>query len=116
MAELFRVAQSKGITLDDADLDEEEDDDVEDGDMDDSDELGLSASGMPPEEEEGSATFTDDKLYSEVKERVLDTAGGFVEFVTGVRDDDDEDDDETSDVKAEDAPKPYEPPKKIPGE
>ncbi|GKY93365.1 hypothetical protein MPSEU_000304100 [Mayamaea pseudoterrestris] len=121
MAELFRVAQSKGISLEPTDLDQDDDDDLEDDDDDSSDELGLSATGMPPEEEEEenspAATFTDDKLYSEVKERVLDTAGGFVEYVKGVKEDegdDDDDDDDANDTKADDTPKVYVPPTKVP--
>ena len=54
----------------------------------------------------GNVSLTDTQLYSEVKERVLDTAGGFVELVGGPREDDDEDDDSS--------PKPYEPPSVVP--
>ena len=53
-------------------------------------------------------SLTDDQLYSEVKERVLDTAGGFVDLVGGA--DTDDDDGEADD----DAPKPYEPPATVP--
>ena len=54
----------------------------------------------------GNVSLTDTQLYSEVKERVLDTAGGFVELVGGPREDDDDEDDS--------APKAYEPPSVVP--
>jgi hypothetical protein len=50
--------------------------------------------------------LTNDQLYSEVKERVLDTAGGFLELVGGAREDDEDDEEST--------PKAYEPPTMVP--
>jgi hypothetical protein len=45
----------------------------------------------------GNVTLTNDQLYSEVKERVLESAGGFLAYVQGAKDDDDDDDDEDID-------------------
>ena len=42
----------------------------------------------------GNVSLTNDQLYSEVKERVLDTAGGFVEYVKRVREEEDDDDED----------------------
>lgn len=53
--------------------------------------------------------MTNDHLYSEVKERVLDTAGGFVDFVRGANEEDDDSDDMDSVT-----PKEYVPPMTVP--
>jgi hypothetical protein len=105
-AEFLKMAQSKGIELDANELDDDDEEEEEESDD----------TGIPEEEEEEdrsglTVTLTDDKLYSEVKERVLDTAGGFVEFVKGAKDEDDEASEEDEEVK----PKVYEPPSKVPG-
>ena len=101
-AELFKMASSKGIGIDENDLlDEDEDDDDDDEDDDDDDEevnipqgainafLGYDT-GDVGEKLSGNVSLTDDQLYSEVKERVLDTAGGFVDFVKGAQSEEDE--------------------------
>lgn len=120
-AEFFKMAQAKGIdlTADDM-LDEEEDEEEEDEDDDDDEEapnfpqgainafLGYDT-GDVGEKLAGNVSLTDDQLYSEVKERVLDTAGGFVEMVRGASDDDDEEDE-----LGGGEPKPYEPPTTVP--
>ncbi len=119
-AQLFQMAQAKGVSLGADDLEEEEDDedDDEDDDVDDEVEsnfpqgainafLGYDT-GDVGEKLAGNVSLTNDQLYSEVKERVLDTAGGFVDFVTGASDDD-EDDEEAVDV-----PKVYVPPITVP--
>lgn len=122
-AELFKMAQAKGIRVDKNDLFEEEDEeDGEEEDDDDEDEpepnipqgainafLGYDT-GNVGEKLAGNVTLTNDQLYSEVKERVLDTAGGFVDFVKGASDDEDEDDEDAEDGK----PKPYEAPTTFP--
>jgi hypothetical protein len=121
-AQFFQMAQAKGVTLDDDDLlddeeDEEEDYEVEntvdDGDDDDDDD---DDDDEEPNIPQGAVDafldkkLTDDRLYSEVKERVLDTAGGFVDMVRGPSDDDDDDDDadDMGDVI------PYSPPMIVP--
>jgi hypothetical protein len=118
-AQFFQMAQAKGVTLDDDDLLDDEDDDndddedyeventVDDDDDDDDDE--------EPNIPQGAVDafldkkLTDDRLYSEVKERVLDTAGGFVDMVRGPSDDDDDDDEYGNDTN-----KPYSPPMVVP--
>lgn len=122
-AELFKMAQAKGISSDlDEDYDDE-DDEVEDDDEDDDEEevnipqgainafLGYDT-GDVGEKLAGNVSLTDDQLYSEVKERVLDTAGGFVEFVgKGIDAPDDDGDDSDSD---DDQPKVYTAPTTVP--
>jgi len=133
-AELFRMAQEKGIGVDDSDFmdsdeddEEEEDEEEEDDEEDDEEEanypqgainafLGYDAND-PGEYLAGNVSLTNDQLYSEVKERVLDTAGGFVDFVKGAQDTDDDDEDEDSDEDEafeEAGPKPYVPPTMVP--
>lgn len=123
-AELFKAAQDRGIQLDEEGLDE---DDEEEEDADDVEEeedegepnipqgainafLGYETNpdvgGLA-----GNVSITDSELYSAVKERVLDTAGGFVDFVRKA-DDEDDDDDENDDTLATD--EPYTPPETIP--
>ncbi|KAG7374817.1 hypothetical protein IV203_013912 [Nitzschia inconspicua] len=130
-AQFFQMAQAKGVTLDEEDLMEEEDDDYDDyddasmSDDDDDDDddvepnipqgainafLGYDT-GNVGEKLAGKVDLTDDQLYSEVKERVLDTAGGFVDMIRGPSDDDDDDD---SDVGSGGENKPYEAPTKVP--
>lgn len=126
-AQLFQMAQAKGVRLDEDDLMDDDDDDDTDyyaaqpqGDYDDDDDeeemnfpqgainafLGYDT-GNVGERLAGNVELTDDQLYSEVKERVLDTAGGFVDMVRGA-DEDYEDDEDTT------TPKPYEPPTTVP--
>jgi hypothetical protein len=114
-AMFFKMAQEKGIGQESLELDEDEDEDEDEDDEDDDegeeeqDLLALEAADV---------TLTDDQLYSEVKERVLDTAGGFVDFVKGAKgddtDDDDEDDDSDGELLDTSTPKPYEPPTTVP--
>eukprot|EP00980_Cylindrotheca_fusiformis_P014899 scaffold4062_cov137-Cylindrotheca_fusiformis.AAC.5 len=119
-AQFFQMAQAKGVSLDENDLiddEEEEDDDEEEDDEDEDDEPNIPQgainaflgydTGDVGDKLAGNVSLTDDQLYSEVKERVLDTAGGFLELVGGARDEDEEDDTEST-------PKPYKPPTLIP--
>lgn len=125
-AQLFQMAQAKGVSLnaddllEDEDDEDEDDEEAEDEDEDDDEEpnfpqgainafLGYDT-GEVGDKLAGNVSLTDDQLYSEVKERVLDTAGGFVEYVKGANDSDD-DDDEGGLV---DQPKIYTPPTTIP--
>ncbi len=124
-AEFFKMAQSKGIGLDETDLLEEDDDEDEDEEEDEEVPnipqgavnafLGYDAGIGQDDALAGNVSLTNDQLYSEVKERVLDTAGGFVEYVKGARDEDDEDDeDDDEDNTPMTGPKAYQPPSNIP--
>jgi hypothetical protein len=65
----------------------------------------------------GNVTLTNDQLYSEVKERVLDTAGGLLSYVQSADEDDDDDDDEDGLMRRdelEQQPKPYQVPTTVP--
>ena len=131
-AELFKLAQEKGIGVGAEDLLEEEEDDddlsfeqdLEEDDDDEEEEeeeinipqgainafLGYDT-GDVGEKLAGNVSLTDDQLYSEMKDRVLDTAGGFVELVGGANEDDDDD---SSLGFGEDRNKPYAPPETVP--
>jgi len=104
-ADFFKLAQAKGVTLDDDDLldDDEDDDDDDDDDNDDDEEIsGTEESNTDNDDNDiddvaGEADISDDQLYSGLKERVLDTAGGFVDMVRGPSSDDDNYDDDGND-------------------
>ena len=118
-AQFFQMAQAKGVSIDESDLmeDEDDEDDYEPeydasqygydegyggGGSDDEDDdfepnipqgaidafVGYDASDV---DANPTVDISNDQLYSEVKERVLDTAGGFVEMTRGAIDDDDAD-------------------------
>ena len=119
-AQLFKMAQEKGVSLSEDDLLDDDEEDEEDDEDEEEDEeepnipqgainafLGYDT-GDVGDKLAGNVSLTDDQLYSEVKERVLDTAGGFVELVGGAREDDDDDDMDS------DTPKPYVPPTTVP--
>ena len=121
-SDFFKAIQDRNIQLDDADLlDDEEDDEDEDDDDDDEQEINFPQSAInaalgfdagPGADsmagQDGNVTISNQQVYSELKDRVLDTAGGFVELVGGARDEDDED-------GADDGqPKPYTPPARVP--
>ena len=107
-AEFFQLASQKGLRLDASELDDEEDDEDDDELEEDDDEdeeinipqgavnafLGYDTNPGVGDKLAGNVSLTNDQLYSEVKERVLDTAGGFVQYVQGARDEDDYDDDD----------------------
>lgn len=117
-AEFFKMAQQKGIGLgaDDA-LDDDEEDGEEEDELEEPSTFGGDDTGKVGEQLAGNDSLTDDQLYSEVKERVLDTAGGFVDFVKRAKDDDDDDDGEDTDDRDyfdEDVPKEYHPPLTVP--
>jgi len=107
-AQLFQMAQAKGVSLNADDLLDEEEDEDEDEEEEPNIPQGAINAFLGYDTGDvgdlaGNVSLTDDQLYSEVKDRVLDTAGGFLELVGGASDDDAED--------ALDAgPKPYEPP------
>jgi hypothetical protein len=126
-AQLFQMAQAKGVSLsaedlledddDEEDEDEDDDEDLDDDDDDDEEEPNIPQgainaflgydTGDVGEKLKGEVILTNDQLYSEVKERVLDTAGGFLELVGGANEDDDDDMDSNT-------PKPYQPPTTVP--
>ena len=110
-AQFFQMAQAKGVSIDESDLMEDDDDDEEDeydasqygydagyGYDDDDDDfepnipqgaidafVGYDPSGV---DANPTVDISNDQLYSEVRDRVLDTAGGFVEMTRGVDEDD----------------------------
>jgi hypothetical protein len=125
-AELFKFAQEKGIGVGDNDLldddeeeEEEQDYDAEDDDDEEEEEMNIPQgainaflgydSGGVGEKLAGNVSLTNDQLYSEVKDRVLDTAGGFLELVRGASDDEE---DETEDGEVR--PRQYKPPETVP--
>ena len=139
-AELFKFAQDKGIGVsaddlldydEEDELDDDDDDDDDDDELDDDEEefnipqgainafLGYDT-GDVGEKLAGNVSLTDDQLYSEMKDRVLDTAGGFVELVRGANDDDDDDEEEEEEDGegsldfGEDRPRPYSAPETVP--
>jgi hypothetical protein len=91
LAEFFKLAKERNIELEDDDMD----------DWDDEEDLD--------EEEAKELKLTDGQIDKEVKERVLDTAGGFVEFMKPASDDEDDEKEEE-----QTKPKEYKPPTKIP--
>ena len=121
-AQLFQMAQAKGVSLNANDFlmddDDDEDEDNEDEDDDEEEEVNFPQgainaflgydTGDVGERLAGNVSLTNDQLYSEVKERVLDTAGGFVDFVKGASDDEDDEDEMV------DGPKVYVPPTTVP--
>ena len=111
-AAFFQMAQAKGVSIDESDLMEDDEDDEEeeydpsqygydagygydDGDDDDFEPnipqgaidafVGYDPSGV---DANPTVDISNDQLYSEVRDRVLDTAGGFVEMTRGVDEDD----------------------------
>jgi hypothetical protein len=119
-AQLFQMAQQKGVSVSADDLMDEDDEEDEDDDEEDDDEqepnipqgainafLGYDT-GDVGEKLAGNVSLTDDKIYGDLKERVLDTAGGFVDLVGGANEDDDDEDSEDA------TPKPYQTPETVP--
>lgn len=118
-AELFKFAQQKGIDVGADELVEEDEEDEYDDDEDEDEEINIPQgainaflgydTGDVGEKLAGNVSLTDDQLYSEMKDRVLDTAGGFVELVGGARE---EEDDDLG--FGEDRQRPYSPPETVP--
>jgi hypothetical protein len=123
-SELMKMAEKKGVSLSEEDLeDDDEDEDEEDWEQeaeeeDDEEEqnypqgavnafLGYDA-GNVGDKLAGNVSLTNTQLYSEVKERVLDTAGGFLELVREAKEDDEDDDNDDK------TPKPYQTPTTVP--
>lgn len=95
-SDFAKILQERNIQLNDDDLQELDEDDDEEEDI-------------LEEEDVDDVTLSDDQVYRELDERVLETAGGFVDLLSRPSDDEDEEDDDTSDK-----PKVYEPPKTVP--
>ena len=99
-ADFFKTLQSRNIQLDENDLLDEDDDDEEEDEEEDMNENNV---------------VSDNQVYNELNERVLETAGGFVDLVTGATDDDDDEDDEDDEEEEKKkTPKVYQPPKTFP--
>jgi len=102
-ADFFKLAQAKGVTLDDDDLlddDDDNDDDDDDkisGKEESNTDIDDNGNDIDIDDVAGEVDISDDQLYSGLKERVLDTAGGFVDMVRGPSSDDDNDDDDGND-------------------
>jgi hypothetical protein len=93
---------------------ETEDDDDEDGDEEEMNypQCAINAflgydTGDVGEKLAGNVSLTKYQLYSEVRDRVLDTAGGFVDLVSRPDDDDDSEEDDGK-------PKEHKPPTVVP--
>eukprot|EP01083_Nonionella_stella_P069759 186171_1 len=100
-ADFSKMLQERNIQLDEGDFlddDDEEEDDEDDDDEDD--DTSATAVGS----DSSTSTLSDDQVYRELDERVLETAGGFVDLLSGASEDDDD----------SDKPKVYEPPKEVP--
>jgi len=90
-SDFAKILQERNIQLDDEDLEELNDD------GDDEEEL-------MDEEDVDDVTLSDDQVYRELDERVLETAGGFVELLSGTNEEDGENE----------KPKVYKPPTTVP--
>lgn len=136
-AQFFQMAQAKGVSIDESDLMEDDDDDDDDDYEQEYDPSQYAYGGGEDEDDDvepnipqgaidafvgydssdvdanPTVDISNDQLYSEVKERVLDTAGGFVEMTRGAIDDDD-DDDEYQDGGDDDNVQEYVPPMTVP--
>lgn len=105
-ADFQKILQQRNIQLNQNDLldddDEEEDSDDED-DFRDEEQIT---------NQEDIPSLSDQQVYRELDERVLETAGGFVDLLSKSREDDDDDDDDDNEDNL--SPKVYEPPTTIP--
>jgi|AntRauTorckE5430_2_1112549.scaffolds.fasta_scaffold17216_1 hypothetical protein len=91
-SDFAKILQERNIQLDDEDLEE-----LNDDDEDDEEEL-------MDEEDVDDVTLSDNQVYRELDERVLETAGGFVDLLSGADEEDGEDE----------KPKVYKPPTTVP--
>lgn len=91
-SDFAKILAQRNIQLDDADLKELDEDDEEE---------------LLDEEDVDDVSLSDDQVYRELDERVLETAGGFVELLGKPGEDDDEEEEVAK-------PKVYEPPKTVP--
>jgi hypothetical protein len=96
-SDFTKILQERNIKLDDDDLLELDDDEYEEEEL-------------MEEEDVDDVTLSDDQVYRELDERVLETAGGFVDLLSKATDDEDDEEEDGQDEK----PKVYEPPKIVP--
>lgn len=105
-ADFQKILQQRNIRLDEKDLlndeDEDEEDDTDDEKFRDEEQIT---------NQEDISSLSDQQVYRELDERVLETAGGFVDLLSKSREDEDEDDEDDDDNQK---PKVYEPPMNIP--
>ncbi len=116
-ADFFKTIQSRNIQLDEYDFldDEEEDDDDDDDDDDLNQNQNVQQDTSSSSSTNTGTPLSDNQLNNELNERVLETAGGFVDLVRSAKQsNDNEDDDDDDNDTTSDGPKPYEPPKTIP--
>uniref|UniRef100_A0A6U3QMY4 Uncharacterized protein n=1 Tax=Ditylum brightwellii TaxID=49249 RepID=A0A6U3QMY4_9STRA len=116
-AEFAALAKIRGVGLEQDELDYDDDDDDEDDD-DDSSTAAMSEDDEDDDDDEeevnipegaiaafldsesgGDDSLSNKQVYDELRERVLESAGGFVELVGRSADDDDDDDDSEEQVK-----------------
>jgi hypothetical protein len=102
-ADFSKILQQRNIQLNEEDLLEDDEDDEEEEEILDEEQI-LNEDDMP--------TISDQQVYRELDERVLETAGGFVDLLSKDADDEDTDEDDDNDDRAK--PKPYEAPTTIP--
>lgn len=108
-AEFYQMAQLKGVSIDESDLlDEDDEEEEEEDEEDDEEEPNIPQGAI--DAFVGYDPNANEQMYSEVKDRVLDTAGGFVDMISGP----DEDDDEDNDSPKKNEPAAYVPPTTVP--
>jgi len=94
-SQFFKAVQDRNINLDGDEIDEEEDEDLpdianakeeelDDDDDDDDDDAILREYDVSTSE---GSTLTNEQIYDEVKDRVFESAGAFVELTRGAEDD-----------------------------
>jgi len=132
-ADFFKALQERNIELSEDDfLDEDHEDDEEDYDEMDDEESKVSSELNEDDEEDeedeevnipegavnafvdydekaANVSLTNEQVYSELKERVLESAGSFIDLVGGAADDDDDDSGDDKQKQKE-----YVPPKTVP--
>jgi len=129
-ADFFKALENRNIELSDDDfLDDDDDDDDDDEDdvqqldkdtvdeeegYDDEEEINIPDGAIKAftdfDETADDVTVTNEEVYSALKERVLESAGAFIDLVGGADDDDDKDDGEGDST----SPKVYVTPKTVP--
>jgi len=110
-AQFFKLAKEKNINLLDDYDDDDDDDDFDDEDEKIENDQEEEVDEFLDKEERQKLSVTDNQIDKEMKERVLETAGGFVDYVSKPSEEDDEDDEEEDEEKK---PKEYQVPTKYP--
>jgi len=134
-ADFFKILGERNIQLSEEDfIDDDDDDDEDDDDDKEVDDTGTDSKEEEDEEEDDenvnipegainafvdfdekseNVTLTNEQVYSELKERVLESAGSFIDLVGGAEDDGNEDDSNEDDDENEEK-KVYVPPTTVP--